>query len=345
MDSFSALNAFVRTAETRSFTAAGRQLSLSSSAVAKAITRLEVRHGVRLFHRSTRSITLTQEGHRFLHSCQRIFSEIKNIEEEFAQTKGLPKGKLRVSLPLIGALMVPAISKFMRTFPEIDLELEFSDHHVDVIDGGFDVAIYAGTVADSRLMTRRLGTYRLAIVGSPSYFLRAGVPTVIRDLKMHSCLHRRVPTTGKIERWPFKEEPPTAGDLVLPITTIVSALEPLVLLAELGVGIACVPDFAVRRQLSDGTLVRVLEDSIAQTEAFQATWPSSRFISPKLRVFLDFLVKNHFPATAKPADEQHAAAISSNSQKATEKPRLNQREITLKTSRRPALANISSASI
>src|ERR1700761_6989269 len=109
MDSFSALNAFVRAAEVRSFTDAGRQLSLSSSAVAKAVARPEARHGVRLFHRSTRSITLTQEGHVFLETCQKIFSEVKKIEDEFAQTKGVPKGKLRISMPLIGTLLMPAL--------------------------------------------------------------------------------------------------------------------------------------------------------------------------------------------------------------------------------------------
>src|ERR1700712_2660388 len=118
VDSLGALTAFVRTAETRSFTEAGRQLSLSSSAIGKAVARLEERLGVRLFHRSTRSITLTQEGKIFLDSCRRIFKEIDTVELEFAQSKGAPQGRLRVSLPMVGMLMMPSIGSFIRTYPD-----------------------------------------------------------------------------------------------------------------------------------------------------------------------------------------------------------------------------------
>src|SRR5260221_3513288 len=124
MDSLSALSAFVRAAEVRSFTDAGRQLSLSSSAIGKAVARLEERLGVRLFHRSTRSIALTQEGKLFLESCRRIFSEIETVELEFAQTKGEPRGRLQVSLPLIGMLMMPTLSRFIRAYPEIELDMD-----------------------------------------------------------------------------------------------------------------------------------------------------------------------------------------------------------------------------
>src|SRR5450830_1267976 len=113
MDSLSSLSVFVQVAETRSFTAAGRVLGVSSSAVGKTIARLEERLGVRLFHRSTRSITLTQEGAMFLESCRRIFAEIEMAERELAQTKSAPSGKLRVSMPLLGMLMIPVLGRFM----------------------------------------------------------------------------------------------------------------------------------------------------------------------------------------------------------------------------------------
>src|ERR1700676_2392226 len=112
VDSLSSLSVFVRAAETRSFTGAGRQLNVSSSAVGKAISRLEDRLGVRLFHRSTRAITLTSEGELFLDSCRRIFSEIAKIEPEFARSKGSPKGRFKVSLPLVGMLIMPTLQGF-----------------------------------------------------------------------------------------------------------------------------------------------------------------------------------------------------------------------------------------
>jgi DNA-binding transcriptional LysR family regulator len=297
MDSLGALNAFVRAAEARSFTDAGRQLSLSPSAIGKAVARLEDRLGVRLFHRSTRSVSLTAEGTVFLESCRRIFSEIENVELEFAQTKGAPRGKLRVSLPMVGMLMMPSINQFMTLYPSVELDLDFTDLLVDVIHGGFDVVIRTGEPADSRLMAKTLGSYTLEAVGSPAYFQRAGMPNTPRDLLGHACLHHKYPTSGKLQRWPFK--PTDSGaELDLPIKAAVSTVEPLIAMAEQGLGIACVPDFAVRRQVADGTLVRVLADHMAFSGAFRAVWPSSRQMSPKLRAFVDFMAENLFTRPA-----------------------------------------------
>jgi DNA-binding transcriptional LysR family regulator len=284
---------FVRAADSRNFTDAGRQLSLSSSAVGKTIARLEERLGVRLFHRSTRSITLTHEGTLFLESCRRILSEIEAVETEFAQTKGAPRGKLRVSLPLVGMLMMPTLSKFIQTYPEIALDLDFTDHLVDVIDGGFDVVVRTGKPVDSRLMSRTLGAYRLKVVGSPAYFAKAGTPATPDDLVAHSCLHHRYPTTGKLQRWPFRK-PEAGAEVLLPTTAAASTIEPLISLAERGVGIACVPDFAVREQIATGSLVRILDEYIEHGDAFHIAWPSSRQLSPKLRVFVDFFVEHLF---------------------------------------------------
>jgi DNA-binding transcriptional LysR family regulator len=299
MDSLGALNAFVRAAEARSFTAAGRQLSLSPSAIGKAVARLEERLGVRLFHRSTRSIALTEEGKLFLETCRRIFSEVETIEREFARTAGAPKGKLRMSLPLVGMLLMPTLAAFMSAYPEIELDMDFTDEVVDVIDRGYDVAVRTGEAKDSRLMSRTLGTYQFAIVGSPAYFARAGEPSSPEQLAKHACLHHKYPSTGKLQPWPFVRSA-TTDDVVLPTAATASAVEPLVALATLGLGIACVPDFAIQRQIAEGSLVSVLGDHIEQRKAVRAVWPSSRYLSPKVRVFLDFLAEHLF--AARPAD-------------------------------------------
>src|SRR6202142_98673 len=141
MDSLSGIAMFVQVAETRSFTETGRLLGVSSSAVGKSISRMEERLGVRLFHRSTRSITLTAEGALFLERCRRIFSEIEAAELELSQTQERPRGTLRVSLPLVGMLMMPTLVAFMRTYPEVTLDLDFSDRVVDVIEEGFDAVV------------------------------------------------------------------------------------------------------------------------------------------------------------------------------------------------------------
>jgi DNA-binding transcriptional LysR family regulator len=291
MDSLSALGVFVRAAETRSFTAAGRRLSVSSSAVGKTISRLEDRLGVRLFHRSTRAITLTPEGELFLESCRRIFSEINKIELELSHAKAAPKGRFKVSLPDVGTLMMPTLHGFMQKYPEIQIDAEFTDNVVDVIDGGYDAVIRSGEQTDSRLMSKRLGNYRLEVVGSPSYFVLHGTPATPDDLKSHVCLHHRYPSSGKLQRWPFAKSGPHA-DIELPISAAVTTIEPLVSLAELGIGLACVPNFAVRRQVADGSLVRILGEYVEHIGVFNAVWPSSQHSSPKLRAFVDYMAEH-----------------------------------------------------
>jgi len=292
LDSLAALDVFVRAAETCSFTGAGRQLGLSSSAVGKCVSRLEERLGVRLFHRNTRCIKLTQEGNSLAESCRRIFSELRGVEEELAQSNGTPKGRLRVSMPLIGLLIIPNLSKFIRLFPEIELDIDFTDSKVDVIDGGYDVVLRMEEANDSRLMSRVLGKYAFEIVGSPDYFARAGVPSRPEELSGHACLNRKHPITGKIERWPITPSA-TRNSLVLPGTATASTIDALIYLAEQGVGIACVPDFCIRRQIRNGSLISVLREHVEHTDhAIRAMWPSSRNLSPRLRVFIDFLAEN-----------------------------------------------------
>ena len=297
MDRFGSLNVFVRAAETRSFTEAGRQLGISSSAVGKAISRLEGRLGVRLFHRSTRSIALTPEGATFLTRCQRIICEIEAAEAELALANAEPRGRLHVSMPMVSTLMMPVIGAFMKMYPDITLDIDFSDRMVDVIEEGFDVVTRIGDVADSTLVTRAMGTFRQVIVGSPAYFARRGVPKEPEHLREHVCLQHRFPTSGKLRRWPVSRDGETL-DIELPTVAIATAVEPLTSLAEQGLGLTCAPDFTVRAQLARGSLVAVLQPYLDSPHVFRALWPSGRQISPKARVFVDYLSQHLFPASA-----------------------------------------------
>ena len=301
MDSLGSLNAFVRAAETRSFTVAGRQLGVSSSAIGKSVARMEERLGVRLFHRSTRSITLTAEGALFLDRCRRIFSEIEAAELELSQTLEAPRGTLRVGLPLVGMLMIPTLAAFMRTYPEIMLDLDFSDRIIDVIEEGFDAVVRFADAGDTRLMSRALGTYRRRLVAAPAYLAAKGVPKTPHDLKAHACLHHRFPTSRRFEQWPVPPE--QAGvEIELPKTAVASTLEPLIYMAEQGLGIAYLPDFAIGRQLREGLLVTVLDDYTDRSGPLRVLWPSSRHLAPKLRAFVDFLAANLIPAVEGEAD-------------------------------------------
>jgi DNA-binding transcriptional LysR family regulator len=191
-------------------------------------------------------------------------------------------------------LMMPTLHGFMREYPDIQIDAEFTDNVVDVIEGGYDAVIRSGDQADSRLMSRRLGNYRLEVVGSPSYFARLGTPATPDDLQSHACLHHRYPSSGKLQRWPFSKSGPY-GHIELPVLAAVTTIEPLVSLAELGIGLACVPNFTVRRQVAEGSLVRILDDYIEHIGAFSAVWPSSQHYSPKLRAFVDYMAEHLFP--------------------------------------------------
>jgi DNA-binding transcriptional LysR family regulator len=293
MDNLTSMSVFVRAAEARSFTEAGVQLGVSPSAIGKTIARLEERLGVRLFHRSTRSITLTPEGTLYLASCRRIFSEIDVAAKELSESRGVPVGLLRVSLPKMGALLPPVISQFAAAYPRITLDLDFSDKLVNVIEDGFDVVVRTGENVDSRLTARQLGTFSHCLVASPHYLEKAGVPARPSDLLQHVCLHHKFPSVGKIERWPLKPDD-DGTELHLPVGAIVSSIEPLIALAESRLGIISVPDVVVRRQLEDGSLIRLLQDFTEHTGQLRALWPSSRYLSPKVRAFVDFMAA-HLP--------------------------------------------------
>lgn len=293
IESLSGITFFVQAAETMSFSEAGRNLGVSSSTVGKSVSRLEERLGVRLFHRSTRSIRLTAEGSMFLERCRRILSEVEAAELELSEARLNPRGRLRISMPLVGMLVMPAITAFMHRYPDIELDVDFSDRMVDVIEEGFDVVMRTGEPADSRLMSRTLGCYQLKLVASPGYLEASGVPEAPVDLVQHACLHHRFPSTGRLEPWPLKSSTDTPI-LSPPVTMICNTSTALMDVALAGLGIACLPDFMVRPSLSTGQLHLVLEQHIVHQGTFRLLWPSSKFLSSKIRVFIDFMAETLF---------------------------------------------------
>ncbi|WP_145145406.1 LysR family transcriptional regulator [Pseudomonas duriflava] len=288
MDHFGALGTFMLAAQTRSFTEAGRRLGLSASAVGKAVARLEADLGVRLFHRSTRAITLTAEGGLFLERCNRIFAEYEVARNELTLAAGKPQGKLRVGLPQLGMKLMPHLIAFQQAYPEVELELEFSDRLVNVIEEGFDAVMRIGEVEDSRLVMRKLNGYSHRLVGSPDYFAIRGVPTHPSELGTHSCLRYRYPSSGKLDSWPLISGTEGAVSDV-PRSATANAIEPLLAMAEAGQGIACLPDFFVEEAVAAGRLVSVLEEHVRDYRTFSILWPWSRQPLPKIKAFVEFM--------------------------------------------------------
>lgn len=292
MDNLSGFVVFVQVAETRSFVAASRLLGVSASAVGKSVARLEEKLGVRLFHRSTRSVTLTSEGALFLERSRRILAEIEAAEMELSQATAAPRGRLRISLPMVSSPMLPVLGEFMREYPEIELDLDFTDRLVDVVEEGFDAVVRAGEPTDSRLVARKLGSFRSVMVASPDYLSQRGIPKVPADLLEHACLHYRFPHTGKLEPWELRRaegEP----ELQLRTSMICNNIETRVRFALQGLGIAYLPEFAIKELLSDGRLHTVLTSYTERTGVFYVLWPASKYPSPKVRALVDFLSLDH----------------------------------------------------
>jgi DNA-binding transcriptional LysR family regulator len=279
---------FMQVAEMRSFVDAGRLLGVSASAVGKRVARLEQRLGVRLFHRSTRSLTLTEEGMLLLERSRRIVAEIEAAEVELSQRAEVPRGRLRVSLPLVSSLVLPVLADFMRAYPDVQLDLNFTDRLVDVIDEGFDAVVRTGSLSDSRLSARCLGNFRLVLVASPDYLAQRGTPVVPADLLDHACLHYRFPNSGKLEVWPLHRAENEA-ELELPVSMVCDNIETRLCFALRGLGIACLPTFSVTQALASGSLRTILDVHVERLIALNVVWPSGRSLPPKLRVFIDFL--------------------------------------------------------
>lgn len=289
MDRFGGIAAFVRTAELGSFAAAARLLELSPSAVGKSVARLEQELNARLFQRSTRVLRLTEEGKEFYERCRRILDDLDDARASLAVTRQAPRGRLRVTVPAVGYhLLLPYLPGFLARYPEIEIDIDFSDRLIDLIEEGVDVAVRGGEPADSRMMMRRWQPYQHLICASPDYLAKAGEPRLPRDLDDHAGLRFRLSSSGKLLDWPLRL---AEGEMMPSPRTAMTCnnMEALHDAALAGFGIACLPDFLARKSLESGALRRLLTDRILQPGQFHLLWPSNRHLSPKIRAFVDFL--------------------------------------------------------
>lgn len=293
MDKLSEIDAFVRVAERLNFAKAGQSLGISPSAVGKSVARLEASLNVRLFHRTTRRVSLTHEGAMLFERYRSILADLRDTHEAVKVDLGSPSGSLRVTLPTIGyRFLLPIIPEFRRRYPLIDLELDFDDRQVDLIDGGFDAAIRSGELRDSSLMARRLGPFRFVVCGSPDYFQRMGRPQHPDALKDHEALRFRFPTSGKFQEWRLENGRNAMQDMTVTLTC--GNMEAIRAAAIDGMGLAYMPEFLAVDAISDGRLETILSDSLAAPGHFSILWPSARFMTPRLRVFIDFAAEKLF---------------------------------------------------
>jgi len=294
MESLTGMIAFVRTAEHQSFVAAGRALGISASAVGKSVAKLEQDLGVRLLHRTTRRVALTEEGALFYERCRRILDDLREAEAMISTAADAPRGRLRVGLPTIGyRFLLPLIPEFRRRYPGIEIDIDFNDRIANLVDEGLDVVIRSGALSDSSLMSRRLAPFRFVLCASPNYLRARGAPQYPQDLKDHDCLRFRFPGSGRLQAWDLvdgEDSAPTGA----PSPLTCNNMEAILSAAIADMGIAYMPNFLARGALEDGSLQSVLDEFLPEPGYFSILWPSSRHLSPRVRVFVDFVCDELF---------------------------------------------------
>jgi DNA-binding transcriptional LysR family regulator len=290
LDQFAALRGFVAVAESGSFSGAARQMKISTSMVSRQIAALEGKLGVRLFERTTRAVALTEAGRNYLDRAQRVLAELEAANLWVSRLQDTPRGRLRISAPLSFGVqhLSPALPLFLSRFPEIEIDLALNDRYVDLIDEGFDLALRIGRLADSSLIARKLSPIRRAVCASPDYIARRGAPSHPNELVAHECLsHSEI---GPRE-WRFLDE--NGQTLLIEVKSRFRADNGDVLrqMALAGVGIIYLPTFFIGQDIAAGRLVSLLPPFALLDSALQAIYPPGRHLSPKVRVFVDFLAE------------------------------------------------------
>ncbi|ORE91833.1 LysR family transcriptional regulator [Aurantimonas sp. 22II-16-19i] len=283
-----ALEIFAEVVRRGSFSAAGRALDLTPSAVSRAIDRIEERLGVRLLLRSTRALTLTAEGQAYHQAARRILTDLDDAEQQIAD-QGAPRGRLRVSAALShGRLcVVPLLGAFARLYPHILVDIALTDTPVDIAAGQADVAIRFGPLADSTLTARKIGENGRMIVASPDYLAQFGTPQVPEDLYRHNCLNFNFRRAEPV--WPFRRDG-RVFSLTVKGGIEANNGETLGQLAALGIGIARVGAFSVVSDLAEGRLVPILEAfNPGDVEVIHAVFAGGGNTPARVRAFVDFI--------------------------------------------------------
>lgn len=286
------MQVFVRVVETGSFSKAARQLLMTPSSVSKLIGRIEARMGVQLLKRSTRHLALTGEGRTYYERSQALLAELDAIERDLSEGAARITGTVRVTASVgFGIVAVePLLPAFWQAFPGITVDLSISDEVVDLYLDRTDVAFRVGTLSNSSLMARKLGTAQRKIVASPDYLARRGTPQVIEDLTAHACLSVNFRRASPV--WPLRDGSNSrVVDNAVTGPLLANNGETLRRMAIAGIGLAHIGEFHVREDLRQGRLVEVLADAVAgDTEDVHALYLGGPHLPHRLRAFLDFMV-------------------------------------------------------
>lgn len=284
---------FCSVAQHEGFTAAARESGMTTAAISRAVSRLEERLGIRLLSRTTRRVRLTDAGQRYFEQCRQAIAQLAEAGREVTGQQTQPAGIVRMSLPTgYGHLRVlPLLPAFNLRYPQIELHLQLSNHNVNFVEDGFDLAVRGRNPPDSSLIARKLEDAQLVVIASPEYLHRSGVPQVLNDLVEHECIQFVLPRTGVPVPWVFKlndhfVDVQTQGkfccseDIQAPVT-----------LARAGAGLAQTYRYLVEEDLREGRLVELLAERGGASRPFSLIYPSNRHVPLRVRLFIDYLVE------------------------------------------------------
>ncbi|MGB9174766.1 MAG: LysR substrate-binding domain-containing protein [Bradyrhizobium sp.] len=291
MDQLAALATFVRVVETGSLSKAARSLPSSLTSVSRQLSALEQHFGTQFVRRTTRRLTLTDEGRMLYERAKAVLAELKQVEAALSANRQEPTGRLRISAPtLIGrALIAPLLAEFLRLYPSVSIDLQLVDRAVDMLEEDIHVALRIGHLPDSQHIVRRLTDIQMIVCAAPLYLKQRGIPVTPAELSGHDCLaFSEAPGVGE---WRFGSEARSQSNTAISARLWVNSLDALVLAAEQGAGVVRVPSWLVKRELSAGRLVRILKDFEPPAAPLNVLFQSARLASPKTRVFADYLVE------------------------------------------------------
>jgi DNA-binding transcriptional LysR family regulator len=294
MDRISSMLSFVKVVEHSGFSSAARQLNLATSVVTTHVKSLEERLGVRLLNRTTRSVSLTEAGNAYYERCVQILSEIEDADEVARILQSRPRGILRLNTsPATPALIAPSIAEYNELYPDVTVHLTATSRMLDLVEEGFDLAIWFGAEADASLITRRLAWARLIICASPKYLAKRGQPTHPSELATHSSIIYYDAGIAKDGRdWSFTG--PDGKDISVRTTGTLESNSPIALRSAAlpGQGLIIAPMPMILEDLRTGALVPILTEFLLKQYSIDVLYPHREHLPAKVRTFIDLLAKN-----------------------------------------------------
>jgi len=287
VDAATGFQEFVAVVEAGSVSAAARELGVPRASLSRRLSGLEERLGVRLLHRTTRRLAMTDAGQELFRRASRIVTQTRDALDAVQRLDGVPRGLLKVSIPPDrGEQFSELIAGYVTAFPEVEVEILATTRHVDLVAEGVDVAIRAGRVRDASLIGRKLQSTDIIAAAAPEYIERHGAPESVADLENHDCIVGFVRGEKTQRTWPLKD----GGSIPVHGRVSTNGLPLAIHLALRGVGIALVPMMVVHREIQDGRLIPVLRELIGTQGTVTVVYPEREYLDPKVRAFVDHVV-------------------------------------------------------